>query len=835
MNTVEWKRIKELFNEAISLAEPHRFNHIQSIKDEDPKVIDEVIKMLEADATLDTIVDKFHDDVHTILHNLQYEHKLPEYIGSYKIVEEAGRGGMGVVYKAYDALLERTLAIKLLPPLDPLTAKLTGNSLIEEAKAASKLDHPHIVTIYEVNQYSEGGVYIAMAYYEGTTLQEKIQKGTIDPHLIKKYFYQTLQALSAAHNAGITHGDIKPGNIMITKDDQVKILDFGVARIQQNKNYTQHNAGTIAYMSPERIAGGSSSKSSDIWSLGATFFEGITGRKYNPAKSLSEAFDFFESSMNDRVSDWKKVDSDIESILRKCLHTNVDLRYKDAVELLDHYENQMSRKKRINETWKSGVVVSILTLIILYYFLFLYHTDTSQDEVVSVLVLPFKNASNNKELDFITDGLSEDIITNLIQIEGIDVPSRISNLNVSIWENLPKLYDQFNTDYMLSADLLEYDNQLLIQARWTSVKDNKIIWEDQFQYSVTGRHEMQNHIIEALLREDRVKAGSYIGLISNKVESNNPETYTMFLKARYLLHKRKSGNLDLSIDWYIQCIEADPEFAMAWVGLGQAYIFKYWLTGSFPKVVFPKAKEYILHAISLDSTLAEAYSTLALILWQFDMDFENSEKAFQRSIQLYPKDITAYNWYGEFLICNGKYQEGLTMLNHALSLDPLSLITMTDIGFAYFVIGDYEKALEYFHMALDIEPDFLHAKMFMALVLTSQGKFNESASIYESIGDIFELNYIWQCFVAINYALQGNLMLAMNILDRLEEKEKDHFVSPVSLSFLYLVLGDEEKSLSLLNDAIELKDPMLIYIKTHPYLDALRGNTPFDEIINTFY
>jgi len=576
-------------------------------------------------------------------------------ISHYKILEKLGGGGMGIVYKAQDTKLDRTVALKFLPPhlhLDDEAEK----RFISEAKAASAFDHNNICTIYEIDKTDEDQLFIAMACYEGETLKKKLEKGPVNVDEAIDIAAQVTEGLKRAHQKGIIHRDIKPANIFITNDGLVKILDFGLAKVSTQTQMTTMGTtmGTIAYMSPEQTKGEEVDHRTDIWSLGVVLYEMLTGEL--PFKGDYEQAIIY-SILNEEINLSGNLPQEISNIFKKVLVKNPDERYENVEQLIDDlneikkdsgdqsaYPNSLPKRSKIKK--RSLLAISAITTIILlitavFYFDFFKVSDsvvTSERKIL--VVLPFENIGGNPEQEFFADGMTEEMITILgnANPERLGVIARTSAMhykksNVSIGN----IGQELGVGYILEGS---------VRRR---VEDQTQLWSKNFDGTMDDIFMLQsnvaNQIAEALAVE--LLQGAYL---INRTHTPDPQAYEEYLTGRFYAHKGTEEGWRKAINFYEEAVRIDPEFALAYAALSHAYsVWATWHTIS-PKIAYHKAKAAADEAFRLNPNLADAHSALAFIAMFFEWNWKKAEEQFRIALELNPSDGETYHFYGHYLL-----------------------------------------------------------------------------------------------------------------------------------------------------------------------------------------
>jgi serine/threonine-protein kinase len=726
-------------------------------------------------------------------------------ISHYKILEKLGEGGMGIVYKAQDIKLDRIVALKFLPKqfLCDNEAKIRFE---HEAKAASSLNHPNITTIHEIDEF-EGECFIAMEYVEGNSLKELIKEETFIIEEVLSTAIQVAEGLNAAHKKGIVHRDIKSDNIMLTAEGLVKIMDFGLAKLRGVSKLTKTGStvGTLAYMSPEQVQGIEVDQRSDIFSFGVVLYEMITGLL--PFKGEHEAAIMY-SILNETPEPLARYKADVPEELQrsvgKALEKNREIRYQNVDEL-------RTDLTRIRKGLESSSVI-----------------PSSKKPQPSIAVLPFTNLSADKEQEYFCDGMAEEIINALTQVEGLRVVARTSAFffkgkDIDIREIGRKL----SVVTLLEGSVRKAGNRLRITAQLLNVADGYHLWSDRYDRDMEDIFAIQDEISRAIVEKLKFKLLGEERVALVKRYTDNFEAYNLYLKGRHFWNKRTEMDLKKAIEYFEQAIEKDPNYALAYAGLASTYVTLPEYSGLPPKEIMPKAEAAAKKALELDATVAEAHAVLGSIKTYYDWDWAGAESEFKRAIELDPSYPTAHHWYNTYLRCLGRFDEALAEIKRAQELDPLSLIINVNIGFILYLMRQYDKATDQYKKTLELDPNFSAAHGMLGWLYGVRGKFNEAIAELQKVRTLagsgpFVLGHLGYC-----YGRAEKRNDAINILNELFEFSKQGYSVSFDIGFVYYGLGDKEKTFEWLEKAYQERSSWLLYLNADPMWDSLRSDLQF--------
>jgi len=697
-------------------------------------------------------------------------------ISHYRILEKLGEGGMGVVYKAEDEKLKRTVALKFLPP-DSTRDPDTKRRFIREAQAASSLDHPNICTIFEIDETPDGRLFISMACYEGETLEEVIRRGPLEPGRAAGVGLQVAEALARAHQKGIVHRDIKPANIMLVGGDEVKILDFGVAKLSGKTRHSAAGsaAGTVAYMSPEQARGEEVDQRTDVWSLGAALYEMVTGEQvfkgdYEQAVVYSI---LNEEADTDILA--RRVSPRFESVVVKMLEKDPLQRYQSMEEVLEELRGIRSDLEK----------------------------EQVEHGAKAIAVLPFEDISPEKESDYFSDGLTEELIVNLSRLKDIRVVSRTTSMQYKgTRKDIKMIGRELGVPYIVEGSVRKYGNDLRITAQLIDVDGDRHLWAETYKGELSDVFEFQERVSRQIVDALRVKLTPTEKVALTKRSTLNPEAFDCNLRAREFLYRQTKNSLEFAIQLFEKAIQLDPRYAAAYAGLGETYATLYQQFDR-KEVWLDKAIESSLKALMYDATLGEAYAALGLAYFNKKL-LEEAEEATRKAIELDPEGFIGYWILGRIYHSTDRDREAAGLFERALELNPDFFSAQSDLHLVYERLGEEEKcaeilqaALEFFPRYLSSHPDDARARMFYGIHLARADK-NEEAK--REAGKALELN-------------PGDPLMLYNA------------------ACFYSRLGESALAVSALKDAVRAGFEYYDWIKRDPDLDGIRDDPGYGELM----
>jgi eukaryotic-like serine/threonine-protein kinase len=872
MQTIDWQTIEDIFFEAVGLPVEERDSFVKMKSGTNPDLYSEVCVLLENDSRKDVFLDEPLFTLGAQILALDNETLLKQTeFASYKLHKLLGRGGMGLVLLGEDTKLNRLVALKFLP------AELTDNfenvrRFQNEARAASNVSHQNVAHIYDFKE-AEGRYFLVMEYVPGRSLREIIKQGAISPDIAFDITLQIASALSAAHKSGIIHRDIKPENIIVKDDGLVKVLDFGLAKSMDFDEFddSAENAlktekglimGTTAYMSPEQVRGQEVDKTGDIWSLGIVLYEMLTGKRPFEGDTRSDTIAAILTNEAPPITAFHAgIAARLDRIMLKVLHKNRADRFQNAQDFAEELSNLKQRlvsesdsaKKftnaesvpiskafigKILEKFKNDFFFSLLIALIVSIGAVFWATSnflfvsTNSESIKSVAVLPFVNETGNTEKEYLSDGLTESLINRLSQLPDLKVKARNSVFQYKGKDYSPQnVGKELAVQAVLIGRITERGDNFVLNLEMIDALKGDQIWGEQYNYRKSDIISLQSEVAQDVSRKIKNKLSGAEEKRLAKTYTQSPEAYQIYLKGRFHWSKRTGKDMQKSIEYFDQAVALDPNFALAYAGLADSYVLLSGYGASSPHDSFPKAKEAAKKALSIDETLAEAHTSLSYELFNYDWNFEESEKEIKRAIELNPNYSTAYHWYGNAnLLATGRMDESIAAVEKARELDSLSLIINADLATSYLYAEKFDKAIELYQRTIELDENFYYARIYLGRAYSLKGDY-QAAIIELKKAEILHDDPQVQMLLARTFISMKKPEEARKILNKLTELSRQKYVSPYYLAEIHGGLGEKDEAFKWLDKALEMREGPMVYLKVEPFFKELRSDPRFDNLI----
>jgi eukaryotic-like serine/threonine-protein kinase len=825
-------RVEALFHEALALPPADRNAFLAAAGDE--ATAREVKTLLDASDDTPWFLD---DPLVKSLATLD-DGDLPigTRIGDYEITALLGSGGMGHVYRARHLRLECDHAIKVLRGAGDLKADAR---LLAEARRAARLAHPNICTVYHVGEHN-GRAYLIMELVQGVTLEQRLRGGPLPFDAARRYALEIVDALAHAHESGLIHSDLKPANIMVTRQGHVKVLDFGVARLVPGSGSgesvtwsTEHSApigGTLPYMPPEALRHEPVDARGDLWSLGVVLYEMVTGRA--PFHG-GTAFELGSSILNHAPEPFdSNAPAGVEQIVHRCLEKDVARRYQTAdevrtgLEALDRVPPPREKQRWPAWLWPAAALLAVLLSGVGWWLT--AHSSSPRDRV-SIAVLPMDSLSGSEDEDF-ADGVTEVLIGDLAQVRAIRVISRQSTLSYrGTKTSLAEIARTLGVDYVVKGTVTRAGSQVRITAQLIEPFRDELLWGKDFTRPVADVLTLQNQVAHDIAQQVAVKISPEEELRFNQIRPVRPAVAEAYIKGRSLWNIRSKRALEQAAEAFSEAIRLDPEHAQSYSGLADTYAVQASLGFVPARVAYPLASNAALTALELDPGLAEPHASLGRVKFSYEWDGQGALEEFGRALAINPNYSTARQWYAVFLATRGKTEDALREALLAKQSDPRSPIIHWNVARTHFFRADYVSALAAIASALQLDAGFPMAHVLSARVHAQLGGLDDAQRALDSIRteDLTSESLALNAYIA---ALRGDGKTARSIVQRLEAGASTQYVPNYHLAKVSTALRNFDQAFAYLDRAAKEHEAQLVFIGIDPELAPLHGDPRFPPL-----
>jgi serine/threonine-protein kinase len=770
--------------------------------------------------------------------------------GRYQLRELVAVSGMGVVYRAWDPTLACVVAIKLVSE-DAIPDESARRQLYMEARIASSLNHTNICRIKDVVEEA-GQAGIVMEFVEGQVLTNVIPADVGLPFdVVVEYGIQIADAVSHAHENDVIHRDLKSGNVMVNRDGQIKLLDFGLSKIQRHsdvpnslqdlntRDSVDAIAGTPPYWAPEVLKHRLTDTRSDIWSFGVLLYEMASGQMPFKGATIVELGCAILQGAPLPLPE--HVPASLSQITYRCLRKEIGQRYQHAREVRAALEAIEPSHGRRTPRPTHGVA--------------------QLPAIRSVAVLPLENLSGAPEQEYFADGLTESLITALAKIGGLRVISRTSIMQYKhAPKTLPQIARELNVDAVVEGSVRRDGDRVRITAELIEARTDQHLWTETYDRDLRDILNLQSQVALAIASAIRAKLSPSdpsnlegvsqlsqpaldpspldtairTGQSTKPSASINPLAYDLYLKGRHFWNNQVSDDdFRKAVEHYQRALEIDPQSALTYSGLAHCSLLMG--TGEYglraPSEMMAKAKVAALKALSIDDSIAEAHLSLAMVKFRFDWDWEGAEKEFQRANELNPGYSVAHAWYSVYLAVLARFDEAFVEAKMARQLSPFSPVMHFSLGLLLYASGQNEEAIEQLRDTVAMDAKFPLSHVVLALTFGRKGRFEEAIAEFKQALTIAGAKPLWSGFLGQVYASAGKTEEAVEILNELSAAAKNHYVPPVAFAVVYAGLGKMNDAFHWLGKAVEERDGLLIYLRVGSVFDSLRSDARFAEIL----
>ncbi len=890
MDAERWQKIKFVFDAALDVEPERRADYVAEACSGDSDLHAEVRKLIDSFEKADGFIEEpAANQVASLIMESKESLKAGRRFAHYEIIRQIGAGGMGEVYLATDEKLDRRVAIKILNE-EFSSHESNVQRFVQEAKAASSLNHPNILIIHEISVSDEAN-YIVSEYVEGKTLREVIRESNLKPSEILDIAIQISGALAAAHSANIVHRDIKPENVVIRPDGYVKILDFGLAKLLESKpafvasdaeTEKQYQTaqgiimGTVNYMSPEQAKGEKIDQRTDIFSLGAVIYELVAGKTPFQGNSMSESFANLINTEPQPLSRYAaNVPDELQRIVSKTLRKARKERYQTIQDLQtdlkalredldfderlershspddkhataflradtgdaanDTGERDTHSTRRIKLGRSSRAVVLGLLLISIigggYYLFWAKKTVSSSEGKKSLAELPFINASQDPNAEYLSDGITESVINNLSQLSGLRVMSRNSAFRFKNNQTDAKsIASQLGVETLVTGDIKQLGDKLVINVRLIDGTDDSQIWGNQYVKGSADIIAAQNEIAQAVASNLRLKLTNSEQQQLAKRPTENAEALQLYQRGRFHVFKLTPPEIQRGISYFQEAIEIDPNYARAYVGLSEAYRGLVMSAEMSPTEMLPKALAAAQKAVELDDSFSEAHTALGgALFWQWK--WSEAESQYERALELDPDSGDAHLFYSHLLSNTGRHEEALSEVKRARELDPIfPFVNALEAQFLLHA-GRSDEALSRAQKTFELAPGFWMPHMFASGAYIAKEMYPEAIAEARKARELSPMQTSSVFFEGYALAKSGRRDEAQSLVNELIKLSSVRFVSGSHIAIIYNGLGETDRALEWLEKGYEQRDPKMAFLKVDPKMSNLRSEPRFVDLL----
>ena len=777
-------------------------------------------------------------------------------IGPYEVVEELGRGAMGVVFRCFDPEIGRPVAIKVIQTPEFTNAQERATlmqRLAREAGAAGRLTHPNIVTVYQFGEHN-GSHYLAMEFVSGRSLEAMLQEGPLSPAMVVRILAQVAAALDYAHQEGVIHRDIKPANILVRGDGTAKLADFGIARINiQPMTQTGLTLGTPPYMSPEQFMDSRVDGRADQFSLAVVAYEMLTGRR--PFNAQTPA-----TLMHQILSDDPPAPSDINATLPRAV-SDVVLRAlsklpADRFDCCASFVNELSSaimsqkalskpagghsttkvyiaprgrpaRWRVLQLRRRPWLLAPAALLLALVSYLLFSSRLSFD---SLAILPFGNPSQDASLDYLAEGIPEGVIRDLSQASSLRVTSFSSALRYERKAVDPvDAGTKLHASVLLTGRIAQLADDVVVSVELVETRHGRHLWGASYQRKRQDVLSVQEDAAREIARSLRVQLAAGHEREFARRRAQDTAAQDLYLKGRFCWNKRTQNGLVEAIEYYQKALDRDPGFALAYAGLADAYALR---AGRVPpREVFPRAKEEAARALRLDDTLAEGHAATALIALLYDWDYRQAEQESRKALTINPSYATAYSILGRTHAASGRFEDAIAELDRARQLDPLSSGISTALGAVYLQSRELARARDQYRSVLREEPKNTNALGGLAAVLIELGNAGEAIGELERAVALNPDDTGNMADLARAYGLTKQTSKAAALIDGMLRLRTQRYVAPYFLAVAYQAGAAKDSVFEWLDKAIEDRSWGIAFLGVDPRFDSVRKDPRFRDLL----
>ncbi len=736
---------------------------------------------------------------------------IGQTLSHYRILDELGSGGMGTVYRAQDTKLDRSVALKFLAP-HLAQSEEEKRRFVQEARAASSLDHPNICTIFEIGDMEDGRMFIAMACYEGESLKDRIGRGALPVDEALGFALQVARGLEKAHARGIIHRDIKPANILLTEDGQVKIVDFGLAKLSGHTVLTREGTtlGTAAYMSPEQATGRGVDHRTDIWSLGVVLYEMLAGER--PFRGHYEQAVIY-AILNEDPEPLRALNSsvpqDVEAVVLKALSKKPAGRFPT----MQAFREELHAVVEGTSPRPVGRMAA----------------------AVKLAVLPLVNLTGDPDQEFFSDGLTMEMIAQLGRLhpQSLSVIARTSVMRYKKSDvSIDQIGRELGVDYVLEGSAQREGSRVRIIAELIRVEDQTQLWGDIFEREMSGILSLQNEVSQKVAGALALKLLPSEKALLAHARPVDPEAHEAFLRGMYFSQKVTPADLNTAEEYFDLALEKDLSYAPAYAGRAWVWAIRNQMGFASPEEAVPKAKDAARRALELDTDSADAHQVLAGLRAFTDWDWEAAGESWRRTLELNGNAAVAQALYAHFLAITGHVEEARSHSEKAAVLDPFNPLIQSWHAQIVYSQRKFDEAIALAREAQRIHPNHPIVGFTLWITLHQKEELHQEAfeAIKATMVAVYEDSRIAASLLE-GYARGGYAEAMKCGAEALIARLPEAFSLPNDIGNFYVAAGEKEKAVEWFCRGLEVHDPVSPYLGCFPLYDDLRPDPSFQDLL----
>ncbi|HUR37176.1 MAG TPA: protein kinase [Terriglobales bacterium] len=758
-------------------------------------------------------------------------------LGRFLLLEQIGAGGMGVVFRARDENLQRDVAVKVLPA-GLLSDEQARKRFRNEALSLSRLNHPHVAAVYDFDSH-ENVDFLVLELVSGEALDTIVGKRELPEREVLKLGAQLADALDAAHRQGVVHRDLKPGNLRLTSEGELKVLDFGLARAMpggtleemKTQSSATSTAGTVPYMAPEQLRGEKVDARSDIWAAGCVLHELATGEPPFDARSSADlVVSILQSAPKTKPN---RLSAKLQDIILKCLEKDPESRYQSARELGIDLRRLASgtsmpvavERKKPKPVWLLGAIAAAVVIVAALAW-WQMRPKVKAGEIQAIAVLPLANLTGNAENDYFADGMTEALITNLSKVNALRVISRTSAMRYKgTNKTLPEIARELGVQAVVEGSVVRSGDRVRITTQLVRAEPETNLWADEYEGEMRDVLALQRKVAEAVVRQVQVKLTAEDQSRLAPERQVDPKAYEAYLRGRLLIARVNAVSSAQAMKYFDEAIAADPGYAPPHAGIAEIEVF------SLPATEhMPKAKAAAERALELDPNNAEAHMALGLYHLYNDWNYAAAQRDFEKAVTLNPGSANVYARSMIPLWAVGKFDEAIRAGEKARQLDPFSLAVNVDLGRAYYFARRYDDAIRQLQKTLELDPNNSLTHLFLGITYGEKAMYKEAAEhvarYVEAGGASEEGGKLRQAFASGGYPAMLKVWA-----EQYAKRAKAGRAQAWSVAIVYARMGEKENAFEWLNRAVDEKNRAVVLTKADPQADPLRSDPRFAEIL----